>query len=109
MGRKRGPHTVEPSVLVCLSLVAHSLGPEPVIPEFMALEQYCKAPAPPPLDNAKELANEAQDAIEMLLDPILGSGLSPTLALCMQELALVLPVLKVCWIIPDRSKPSLVV
>ena len=94
MNRKRGPHMIEPSVLVCLSLVAHSLGPEPPVPEFLSLEMFPPPHPPDPVEDAEARANEAQDAVEVLLDPILGSGLSPTLALCMQELALVLPALK---------------
>lgn len=95
MSRKRGPHVVEPSVLVCLSLVAHSLGSGPLLPDFLALEMYPPPPPPAPIEDATLRANEAQDAVEVLLDPILASGLSPTLSLCMQELALVLPSLKV--------------
>ena len=96
MSRKKGPLNVEPSVLVCLSLVAHSLaGPDTPIAELLALEQYLPPPSPARTDNTDAKTNDAQDAIEALLDPILASGLSPTLALCMQELAVVLPGLKV--------------
>lgn len=99
LSRKRSPVTVDPSVLVCLSLVAHSLGTDPPMPEFLALEQHPPPPSPAQIEGAVDKANTAQDNIEILLDPILESGLSPTLALCMQELALVLPDLKVGYIV----------
>ena len=43
---------------------------------------------------AQELIAAAQDAIETMLDAILGTGLTPSLALCMKALASVLPRLK---------------